>query len=146
MFRLFPTICLPLLALILAEAVTFAPLCAAGSPDHVRAFGRARKNGDVDSMKRAISELVKTGVLKKGMTRSDVIRILGEPDTGSGIFVPGGRSIGYGKGRPGVDYRSFVWLHFREPCWKTENPKGPLILIGWDVPVRDICQSANKED
>ena len=110
---------------------------ASSISDLVHSFEQARKTGNVKAMRVAINELVKAGALKLGMTDDQVIKILGKPDTGSGIYVPGGHSIGYGLGEPGVDYHTFFWLHFREIDWQSDDPKGPLILLGWDVPVRE---------
>lgn len=125
--------------LILASTIYMNPnpVKASSISDLLRHFEQARKAGDVKGMRLAINELVKNGTLKLGMTDDQVIRILGKPDTGSGIYVPGGHSIGYSLGESGVDYHTFFWLHFREIDWQSDNPKGPLILIGWDVPVRE---------
>ena len=103
-----------LLSLILTTYSTL-DLAHSSSPlDYLRSFAQAERKGDVNAMRLAIKHLVAMNVLKLGMTQDQVVTLLGEPKSGSGIYVPGGQSIGYGKGNPGIDYSTFFWLHFRE--------------------------------
>lgn len=100
--------------------------------DELKLFAAARAKGEVKGMQSAVSRLAQIGAIRKGMTIDEITSILGKPDSGTGIYVPGGSSIGYGKGQAGSEYHTFYWLHFRARDWNSENPKSPSLLIGWD--------------
>jgi hypothetical protein len=98
-------------------------------------FQTARDQGDVHKMRQYFHSLIKNNVIRLGMTEEEVVAILGQPDSGTGIYVAGGHSMGYGRGEPGIDYDTFFWIHFRNENWQNMN-EGPLpfVLIGWDYP------------
>ena len=123
---------------LLFMAVALLISCVTGTRQIAEIFQKARVRGDVPEMRRQFVLLIKSNVVRLGMTEQEVVAVLGRPDSGTGIYVPGGHSIGYGKGEPGIDYDTFFWIHFRNENWdKIDEKPLPFVLIGWDYPVED---------
>jgi hypothetical protein len=112
--------------------------CSTGTHQIAEMFQKARDRGDVSEMRRHFLLLLKSNVIRFGMTEEEVVAVLGPPDSGTGIYIAGGHSIGYGKGEPGIDYDTFFWIHFRNKNWKEIQEKPlPFILIGWDYTIKE---------
>ncbi len=102
-------------------------------------FEEARQRSHVTGMQRHFEQKVEAGVIEMGMTREQIADILGSPDTTTGIYTPGGYSLGYGAAPPTeFNYDEFFWLHMRAEDWEPgtsadepEGPEGPEVLIGW---------------
>jgi hypothetical protein len=63
------------------------------------------------------------------------VEVLGAPDNATGIYNPGGYSIGYGNEEPTVEnYGRIFWLHFQPEDWMDEALK-PHLLVGWGDPI-----------
>ncbi len=99
-------------------------------------FDEARQRSHVSGMQRHFEQKVEAGVIEMGMTREQLTDILGPPDTTTGIYTPGGYSLGYGAAPPTqFNYDEFFWVHLRAEDWEpgasADEPEGPEVLIGW---------------
>jgi len=79
-------------------------------------FKKAQKEGNINIMCKSFKSLIQSGIIKNGMTQEDVLTILGKGDNFTGIYVPGGISIGFNKKiKPTAkNYFKFYWIHFKE--------------------------------
>ncbi len=94
-------------------------------------FHQNRSVNSTSGMSSVFEKMVKKGIFKKGMSQEKVIAILGPGQHFTGIYVPGGISIGFGnKKATASNYPDFFWLHFKAKDWD-KDAKLPQVLIGW---------------
>lgn len=96
-------------------------------------FRQACDEQDMEYMNIAVIQLERAGWIRCGMTDEELVLVLGESDQGTGIYCPGGYSVGYSSANPD-DYGKFFWFHFRSPDWDQDSKK-PAVLVGWDSPI-----------
>lgn len=94
---------------------------------YLHAFQDAAERGDVVEMESAFSGLLRFKSVRRGMLSPQVIAILGNPRTSTGIFIPSGNSLGYGRVDSADEYRHIFWLHFAPQHPKTDS----LALTAW---------------
>jgi hypothetical protein len=95
------------------------------------AFEQARSESDRKKMDKAIQDLARLGHVRKGMTSNEVEKLLGRADKGTGIYVPGGFSLGYGLDTPDGNYNRLYWFHFEQTNLEKEAPPTPVLLVEW---------------
>ncbi len=99
--------------------------------DITTAFEKARSASDRKEMDKAIQDLARLGCIRKGMISNEVEKLLGHADKGTGIYVPGGFSLGFGSDAPDGNYNRLYWFHFERTDWQKDDPPTPALLVEW---------------
>jgi len=115
----------PVIAIVFALVTTWG--CGSS-------FERSHQRGDLDGMAASLERMAERGTVALGMTSDAVVAVLGTPDTSTGIYVPGGFSLGYNAQESDrMNYHHFYWVHFRAPDWESGDPQQEPVLIGWGL-------------
>lgn len=81
-------------------------------------------------MCRATQELAALGAIKAGDSPKTLTGLFGDPQNWTGIYSPGGISLGYGNQKPSADNSyMFFWFHFKEHGGESDTQ---LSLLHWD--------------
>ena len=100
----------------------------------IHEFKTAQRDGDKNRMNFSVSKMIKHKIIYKGMKLSKFYNILSKGNHSTGIYIPGGFSIGYGNQKGNVrNYHLFYWFHFKTRDWDKENTnsKEEARLINW---------------
>ena len=119
-----------------------------GAQTPLDAFRAGQAAGDWKAMDAAATRMAEAGLIEEGMTQEALETLLGTPDTATGIYNPGGFSIGY-HGTLDVLSMTDAESHshyYSEPFWFHFCGRDYLGIQDPDVPEFFLCDWGDEDD